>query len=426
MHATQAQQRIGRLRRVGTYVLLVAFAIALSGSVILSFHLLWPRTLSYHPHPGLPLPVIVASRLELRSPTGHLLARVGTYGDELSSYLYFEYLRSLKSVDASRVLVTATERSHGPEYRIYIELEDNVLTAVPYVSQLQGSRFVESYELVFPAKNRVVYYREQTRLFTAAYNGPVRRKLEAIPPRKLTANVTRFLLFKAKTDRRIRERIEPVPHNLTREQARDLASDIIAVAKFYSLPLDFFLGVGAMENNFLDVRGDLKHTIWKRHPDPGDIVVRRRHGRVLVRNYSIGMWQITRETLRYAHELYLKDKRDYSALPERLRPPKDLEFSKVDSHVLTTYAGLLLRDLLDRFGGDVQKAVGAYNGGPSNPNLQYADGVEQVASYARRVLEQAAFINGRALASTRLVISARRARPRVNAPAERATSHPHR
>jgi hypothetical protein len=100
------------------------------------------------------------------------------------------------------------------------------------------------------------------------------------------------------------------------------------------------------------------------------------------------VWQITRETLRYAHELYHKDKRDYSQLPARLRPPEKLEFDLSDSHVLTTYAGLLLRDLLDRFDGDVARAVGAYNGGPRNPNPQYAAGVSLVADYARNILER--------------------------------------
>jgi len=65
----------------------------------------------------------------------------------------------------------------------------------------------------------------------------------------------------------------------------------------------------------------------------------------MVSNYAIGTWQITRETLRAAHQLYLKDKRDYTQLPARLRPPRDLNLNSVDDAVLTTYAGLLLRGL---------------------------------------------------------------------------------
>ena len=50
---------------------------------------------------------------------------------------------------------------------------------------------------------------------------------------------------------------------------------------------------------------------------------------------------------------------------------------------------MLLRDLLDHFHGDVQKAVGAYNGGTKTPNPHYASAVTRVAEYARRVLEAA-------------------------------------
>jgi len=109
----------------------------------------------------------------------------------------------------------------------------------------------------------------------------------------------------------------------------------------------------------------------------------------MVSDYAMGIWQITRETLRAAHQLYLHDKRDYSQLPARLRPPRQLDLNNVNDAVLTTYAGLLLRDLLDHFGGDVEKAIGAYNGGVRTPNPDYASGVKNVADYARRILEHA-------------------------------------
>src|SRR5258708_4249477 len=139
----------------------------------------------------------------------------------------------------------------------------------------------------------------------------------------------------------------------------------------------------------MDVNGDLEHAVWKKRAQRDDIVLRRGRKRVMVSDYAMGTWQITRETLRAAHQLYLKDKRDYTKLPARLRPPRELNLNSVDDAVLTTYAGLLLRGLLDHFGGDVDKAIGAYNGGVKNPSLAYAAGVKTVAEYARRVLEHA-------------------------------------
>jgi hypothetical protein len=235
---------------------------------------------------------------------------------------------------------------------------------------------------------------KQTAVFDAAYNMPVKRKLEQLPRPAVAAYLRRFLRFKSNTDPRIRRKIEPVPEPLSSEDAQRLAGDIITVAEFYSLPLDFFLGIGAMENNYMNVRGDLDHSIWKRRPAPDDVVLERRRGRVRILNDSAGVWQITRETLRYAHKLVREDKRKYTALPEHLRPPAQLDMHHVSPQVLTTYAGILLRDLLDLFDGDAVLAAAAYNGGKHRPNLKYGEGVERAAAHARRVLEQSAALNG--------------------------------
>jgi hypothetical protein len=179
------------------------------------------------------------------------------------------------------------------------------------------------------------------------------------------------------------------------------------VADFFSLPLDLFLGIGAMENNYININGDIGNAIWKRKAEKGDVVLKRDGGRVLVLNESVGVWQITRETLRYAHRLYLADKRDYSRLPEHLRPPKILNLDDIDPAVLTTYAGLFFRNLMDRLGGDVPRAVGAYNGGPGRPNMQYEAGVRTAAEHARRVMERAAALNGQPVAEMRFLSSLR-------------------
>ncbi len=346
-------------------------------------------------------------------PAGELLGLIGRYDDELTAYLYFEYFRSLKLIDSSKVLLTAKEAPSGTIFTVYLSVPNDLLTAIPYLANLEAQRFISSFHVIQANSFRVQRGYAQTKLFLSAYEAPMRTKMSSLPRSELTTNVARFILFKSKTDRRIQQRIEPAPPKLSEGEARDLASDVIAVADFYDLPLDFFLGIGAMENNYLNVRGDLKHTAWKRHAQPGDIVIRRKGHRVLVMNYSIGVWQITRETLRYAHALYLKDKRDYSKLPPRLRPPKKLDFKDINSHVLTTYAGLLLRNLLDRFNGNVAEAVGAYNGGVRNPNAKYSAGVEIVADYARRVLTQAAYINGQAIAEAKFVLAAKPRKPHL-------------
>ena len=87
--------------------------------------------------------------------------------------------------------------------------------------------------------------------------------------------------------------------------------------------------------------------------------------------------------------------------------PSSAGTSTLPPEILTTYAGLFFRDLLDYFGGDVAKAVGAYNGGPGNPNPHYEAGVRSVAGHARRVLEHAAALQGRPAAGMTFLVPGR-------------------
>jgi hypothetical protein len=348
----------------------------------------WPQHLGLSTKP-LPSIRFKASTMIVPLPTEVLLGDVGRFDNEFSAYLWFDYLRSRREVETSKVLlVVKEEKNYTTVYEIRVVLANDVLTAVPFLAGLEAKRYIPYFDLAFSSAGPLAYDRKQTDLFIAAYKRPAAKSLEKLTGKQLLSRTARFVSFKSRTDPRFVGAAESRTAGLGQEAASELAADIIAVAKFYDLPLDIFLGIGAMENNYLSIRGDLNHATWKRKPASGDIIIKRARHRVLVSNYSVGVWQITRETLRYAHELYLKDRRDYSQMPPRLIPPPKLELDLTDSHVLTTYAGLLLRELLDRFDGDVEKAVGAYNGGPRNPNLKYAAGVEAVASYARNILER--------------------------------------
>lgn len=383
------------LARIIVQTLAVLCAIALlTASGWISFRT-WPRPIPLAVQP-IPSVQFDHGNIVVPLPTKALLAEVGTFDNEISAYLWFDYLRSRPGIDGSQVLLTVNEKDQAPIWIIEVVLPNDALVAVPFLAQLEAQGFIEGFDLVFTVPSQVEKRKHQTTLFVATYRRPVEDRLETLPREQLLPATARFLAFKSQTDPRVRASSESRPSSLSREQAIELAADIVAVADFYDLPLDVFLGIGAMENNYLSTRGDVDHAIWKRKPAKDDIVLKRRRGRVLVSDYSVGVWQITRETLRYAHSLYLRDKRDYSQLPERLRPPKVPELDVTDSHVLTTYAGLLLRDLLDRFNGDMEKAVGAYNGGPRNPNAEYAAGVQLVAVYARNILERVTATNDQA------------------------------
>jgi hypothetical protein len=382
------------LVHLAALVLFVAASVYLGG-------LLRTLDLQAARYPALPAPQIQGHRLVLPFSPGVASAKVATFHDQLEAFLHFEYLRGREArdgSDASRIFLTAADTAAGKSYEIFIVCDNDLLTAVPRFAQLEGRNLIAHYDLQTWTARDLAYYRQQSHMFDVAYGLPTEQKLESLKSFQLLPALARFLVFKSQTDNRVLYGSESAPRPLTRDQATQLASDILEVARFYDLPLDYFLGVGAMENDYMDVDGDLTHAVWKKRAQRDDIVLRRTRKRVMVSDYAIGTWQITRETLRAAHQLYLKDKRDYSLLPARLRPPRVLDLNSVDDAVLTTYAGLLLRGLLDHFGGDVDKATGAYNGGVKDPNPAYAAGVKTVAQYVRRVLEHAPALDDSAAA----------------------------
>lgn len=288
------------------------------------------------------------------------VTQVSSFRDELFAYLMFQHFKSTGPLAGEDLLLCYC--SHGSEqrYSVLLVLTEDQLGAVERVAALHAARRIVTLDWILLPKAALARIRKQSQLFVSAYNLPVQRSMEELSKAELRELVRRFIRFKSTTDPRVRKRIEPTPKVLETGEAQRLAGDILDVAEFYQLPLDYLLGIGAMENNYMHVRGDLKHSIWKRKPAKDDVVLERRGGRVRVLNDSAGVWQITRETLRHAHRLYLADNRDYTRLAPHLRPGKTLDVNEVEPDVLTTYAGILLRELLDRFGGDVARAVALF------------------------------------------------------------------
>ena len=359
---------------------------------------LWPLDMPDSARPRIPATTVQAGRIAVPFTLGVPAAEVAHFNDQLEAFLRFEYLRgrvARDGHDASRILLTAVDTHKKPSYRIFIVTDNDLLTAEPELAQLEGRKLIAHYEFQTWSPKEYSYFQQESHTFDVSYDVPANQKLEAINTSYLLPALAEFLVFKSQTDNRIMGGSDDAPRPLTREQATQLATDILDVAHFYDLPLDYFLGVGAMENDYMDVDGDLTHAVWKKRAERGDVILRRNRKRVMVSDYAIGTWQITRETLRAAHELYLHDKRDYSKLPPRLRPSRSLNLNLVSDAQMTTYAGLLLRDLLDHFGGNVDKAIGAYNGGVRTPNPDYANGVKTVADYARRILEHAPTLDDR-------------------------------
>ncbi|MBE0656297.1 MAG: hypothetical protein IH602_01330 [Bryobacteraceae bacterium] len=380
------------------WIALVAAMVLLAacGASLYVGWLCWPRPIRTSTPRTDPFWWERGGRLTLSPRRGVVLAEIARFQDEIFAYLMFNHMRGRPAFEGRLLLLSIETPAGDPHYAISTVISEDLLGGLDWLSRLEQEREIAGWQWRSADRQAVDSRWKETSVFIAAYNLPVERRMEHLSGAEKAAYTRRFLRFKSLTDPRVsRGEVLPV---LSREAATNLAADIIEVSAFFDLPLEFFLGIGAMENNFMNVKGDIGNTVWKRRVEKGDVVLKRMRGRVLVLNESSGVWQITRETLRLAHRLYLKDRREYGLLPEHLRPPRKLNLDEVDPAHLTTYAGILLRDLLDRFDGNITLAVGAYNGGPGKPNLSYAEGVERAAAHARRVMEQAAAVHGRLMA----------------------------
>jgi hypothetical protein len=358
--------------------------LAIAGACVYYY---WPQFLAL---PRFPIQQAISEwngRTVVSWPDRAFVGKIGEFDNELSAYLIFDYLRSQDLLRGRQVLLTANSASGERSYSIWVHLPDDVLAGVEELAALKQNHLTPVLEDSWITNHELYDDLRQTNSFVQAYNSPDFPKLEEIPSSELQKYIRQFISFKASVDPRTwGGQSQAALSPLSLEEADGLAADIVEVAGFYNLPVDVLLGIGAMENNFLNAPGDLNNAIWKKDVGRDDIVIRRRGRKAWVLNSSMGTWQITRQSLRYAHELFLCDTRDYSKLPFELRPTEHLDMNFLSAHVLTTYAALLLRDLIDYFDGNVLLAAAAYNGTKLHPNLKYALGVENVASYARRVL----------------------------------------
>ncbi|MGH9638605.1 MAG: hypothetical protein ACRD4R_10555 [Candidatus Acidiferrales bacterium] len=357
---------------------------------------LWPRHLDPSTAPAAPVVTLEGDRLALQAPAAALAAEVGSYSDELPAYLNSQFLwgRVLRQRNGTEVVLSQSASDDEPAYRIYLMLPKDLLTALPFLSTLEDEGYISHYRLLYWSASDLEYQQAGSEVLEASYKLPAPMSFDELGTPELIGPLTHFILFKSRTDWRVRKGIAPVPRPLTVPEARREAQDIIDVARFYNLPLDQFAGIAAQENNYLNADGDLKHAVWKRRAEAGDIVLKRRRRRVLVSDYSMGVWQISRESLRYAHVLYARDYRSYSLLPARLRPSEDFRVDATRPEVLTTYAGLLFRHLIDHFQGNIALALGAYNGGSEDPNADYSASVALAAASARRTVEQSMALDG--------------------------------
>ena len=167
---------------------------------------LWPLDLQAPRYPAFPAPAIQGNRLVLPFTPGVASAEVASFNDQLEAFLRFEYLRGREAReghDTSRIFLTALDSPKGPSYKIFIVTDNDLLTAVPQLAELEGRNLIPNYELCTWSQRDFAYYEQQSHMFDVAYDVPTEEKLETLNSFKLLPALARFLIFKSETDNRV-------------------------------------------------------------------------------------------------------------------------------------------------------------------------------------------------------------------------------
>lgn len=347
------------------YAALAALVVLIAGAVGVYF---WPETFHSTVRSHFPIYETDATRPTLRVPDGDLFATVREFRDEVLAYTVFTYLRDSEAIRPARLFITARVDRGNTVYEIVARFPNDLLTSIPLISQLQVARLLsDSWGIVPEALSK--RWEQETELFSATYDLAIQRRLRGVPRTEVMSAVAAYLRSGPTNLPRTR-RVSPLRRVFAGVGRPRLVADIVMVAEFYALPLDLFLSIRDLDQS----------------PESAEASADPAADR-----------ELTGEALRHANRLFMAETRDYAALPSHLRPLEQEiageQIAEVRAEVLTTYAGRLFRDLLDRSHGNLGEALAIYKGGPEAPN-RYRVGARRVGLYARKALHDAAIVSG--------------------------------
>src|SRR6267378_4304949 len=148
-------------RRLLRYVLYLTAALLAFAARAYPDYRLRPLDLHAPRYPALPAPKIQGNRVVLPFAPGVAAAKVATFHDQLEAFLHFEYLRGREArdgSDTSRIFLTAVDTATGPSYEIFIVSDNDLLTAIPHLAQLEGRNLIARYDLNTWTEKDFAYY----------------------------------------------------------------------------------------------------------------------------------------------------------------------------------------------------------------------------------------------------------------------------
>src|ERR1700757_2546749 len=203
------------------YTLCFAAGLAAFAACGYTDHRLWPLDLPASAHPRVPITALQDQRLIVPFSLQVPAAEIATFNDQLEAFLRFEYLRGREAReghDTSHMYLTAVNTKKGPQYKIFVVTDNDLLTAVPQVASLKGRNLITHYEFQTWSQKEYNYYQQQSHMFDVAYDVPTDQKLETVSSSKMLPALAQFLIFKSQTDNRVVDSSDPAARPLTREQ----------------------------------------------------------------------------------------------------------------------------------------------------------------------------------------------------------------
>ena len=93
---------------------------------------LWPLDLPPSAHPRMPATAMKDKRLVVPFTIAVPAAEIATFNDQMEAFLRFEYLRGREAReghDTSHMYLTATNTKKGPQYKIFLVTDNDLLVA---------------------------------------------------------------------------------------------------------------------------------------------------------------------------------------------------------------------------------------------------------------------------------------------------------
>ena len=326
----------------------------IAGSLALHCRWFQPQ-LGLHAISNCPVPRMVGRSTVLEFPGRIVVVRLGTAAGDVDAY---RRLRSLRSGARDGSPVVSVDEAQDA-FDILLMIRNDALAAVQTVEHIRSSGTAPSDLDWFVAAPEVVEsWEAQTRILEALY-----RQVRLGPGRPDSHD--------ARSDR---------------NAGRSMLADIVAVARHYSMPVNLFELAGTVDTDYIDGTGHIRAARWRSEPSPKEVVIVRSNGRALTVPLDDPSWKLTEEAMQYAHALYMQDRSAGAPVAGLPQPPPTFN-SETRPDVCVTYAGRILRDLLDHCGGDARCTAHAMAVDPADPNVRLDLGVRRVALYAARVMQ---------------------------------------